>query len=162
MSPGEAAGRAFTSSNPSFKCSLHLTALQSWVSPQRGVEQARGMLVTKANRRGQVTMSCCRFLAGIHGSCSLLGGQLAVSPALWWWQVMFCMVSAALEGVRLQSQWKSCRGGIQGKANPFPRPSGPFASLCPFVLREMLWLGHQAISFGLHLLLLLSSLQRGC
>lgn len=44
--------------------------------------------------------------------------------------------------------WQSCRGGIQGKANSFPHPSGPLTSLCPFVLEEMLWLEHEVISFG--------------
>lgn len=38
----------------------------------------RGTLVTKPDTRRQVTMSCCLFLAGINGSCSLPGGQLAV------------------------------------------------------------------------------------
>lgn len=78
---GKAAGCAFISPNPSFKCSLHLTALQSWISPQRAEEvccAGRGMLVTKPDTRRQVTMSCRLFLAGIRGSRGLPGGQLAV------------------------------------------------------------------------------------
>lgn len=96
---GKAAGCAFISSKPSSKCSLHLTALQSWISPQRAGECV-------LCRQGDVSDKT-RHEEG--GDNVLLPvpcwnpwvlqpprGQLAVlllSPALWWWwQVIFCVV----------------------------------------------------------------------
>lgn len=70
---GKAAGCVF---NPSSKCSLHLTALQSWISPQRTEDvccAGRGMLGTNPDRRREVTMSIHGVRLRVHGSRAGVG-----------------------------------------------------------------------------------------